>query len=243
LCSIERTKTMFKYKTVCSILILWCMPAIADEAPQFTPARFADSEEPLQSLIEFSHSGKDIDVKIKCDTVITDEGKISRVVCYGPDRRKVSYKKAIYDVIKNVEFVPATVNGEAKTVILQCTVQFVRQEGVANISVYPNHGYNVKKYGDNYSGVQRYDWDIWSSRGCRRHNRRFFVSTEAIVGSDGKLLDYKLDKGEQRLGPCEEDLNKHVSSGSYIPAMMDDIPVQAKFVESHLNYLDPKATY
>ncbi len=234
---------MFKYKTVCSILFLWWLPVNADEAPQFTPARFADSDKQLQSLIKFPRSGKDIDVKIKCDTVVTDEGKISRVVCYGPDRWKVSYKKAIYDVIEDVEFVPATVNGEAKTVVLQCSVQFVRKEGVENISVYPNHGHDVRRYGNDYSGVQRYDWDIWSSRGCRRHNRRFIVNTEAIVGSDGKLLDHKLVKGNQRLGPCEEDLNRHVSTGSYIPALMDGIPVQAKLVETYLNYLDPKATY
>lgn len=234
---------MIIIKVVFLILLFSCLTAVADEASRFTPARFAETDTPFQGLIKFPGSGKDVDVKMKCDTVVTNEGKLNRVVCYGPDRYKMSYKNAIYKVIEDAEFVPATVDGEAKTVVMQFTLHFVRKEGVENIFLYRNHGDDADKYGTDYTGVQRYDWGAWSSHACRGHHRRYIVGTRATIGPDGSLQDHKLLKGNQVLGPCEEDINKHITSGSYIPAMKNGVPVRAVFVETFLNYLDPKVSY
>lgn len=220
-----------------------CLPVVADDDVPFTPARFADTENPLPSLIDFPGAKKDVDVRMKCDTVITDEGQLNRIVCYGPDRFKMSYKNAIYDVIRDIEFIPATVNGETVTVIMQFTLHFVRKDGVENISLYSNRGDDAERYGTDYIGVQRYNWGQWSSHDCRGHHRRYLVSSHATIGPDGSYLHHKLYKGKQELGPCEEDINEHVRSGSYIPATKDGAPVQARFVETFLNYLDPKVSY
>ena len=234
---------MIRAKALSFIVFIMCLPAIADEAAPFTPARFADTESPLPTLIKFPGARKDVDVRMRCDTVITDEGALNRIVCYGPDRKKMSYKNAIYDVIKDVEFVPATVNGETETVIMQFTLHFMRKDGVENIYLYPNHGHDAETYGTDYSGVQRYDWGQWSSHDCRGHHRRYIVSTRATVGPDGSYQEHKLFKGGQEIGPCEKDINEHIRSGSYIPAMNDGVPIQAKYVETFLNYLDPKVSY
>jgi len=235
---------MAKMKTTCLILILCCLSAFANEATQYTPARFAESGTPLPSLIEFPYSRKDVDVLMKCDTVITDTGALTRIVCYGPDRMKMSYKNAIYDVIKGVKFVPATVNGAAETVVMQFSLHFVRKDGEESISLYLNHGDDADKYGTGYFGVQRYDWGQWSSHDCRGHHRRYLVRTRASIGSDGSYQSHKLSKGaDMELGPCEADFHEHVKTGSYIPAIADGVPVQARYVETFLNYLDPKVSY
>ncbi len=73
------------------------------------------------------------------------------------------------------------------------------------------------------------------------------VPTDVSVGatnvSDGALMNPKIRKRKHYLGICEEDLNNHISSGSYIPAMSDGIPVEARYVETYLSYWDPKASY
>lgn len=230
-----------KNKSIC--LLLFLTAAMADAAPKFEPARFADSEMAPASLIEFPRSKKNVDVTIRCDNVLSVEASIDRIFCYGTNRRKMSYKDAIIDVIKDFEFVPAHIDGEVKAVVIQFSVRFVREDGVEGISVYQNHGLNADKYGNNYTGVQRYDWDHWSSIGCRHHYRRFIVSASATIGSDGALMDHKISKGKHYLGICEEDLNSHMSSGSYIPAMSDGVPVEARYVETYLNYWDPEASY
>lgn len=225
------------------MFLLMCLPAAADEAVLYSPAGFADTDKPLPTLIQFPGAKKDVDVQMRCDTVVTDTGALTRIVCYGPDRRKMSYKNAIYDVIRDVEFVPATINGEAKTVIMQFSLHFVRKDGDEHIYLYPNHGHDADRYGTDYTGVQRYDWGQWSSHECRGHHRRYLVGTRATIGADGSYLNHKLTKGKQSLGPCEADINQHVISGSYIPAMKDGVPVEAEFVETFLNYLDPDVPY
>ena len=232
------------------ILLILCLPAAADEAPpatdetgQYIAARFADTDEPLESLVKFPGARKDVDVQMRCDAVITDATALNRIVCYGPDRKKMSYKNAIYDVIKEVSFVPATINGEARTVIMQFSLHFVRQDGEQNIYLYPNHGQDADRYGTEYSGVQRYDWGQWSSHECRGHHRRYIVGTRATIRADGSYQDHKLFKGKQEIGPCEENINEHIKTGSYIPAINDGVPVQAQLVETFLNYLDPEVSY
>ena len=234
---------MIKKTPLCLALLVGWLPVLAEETPTFTPAHFAEGENTIESLVKFPRGSKDVDVKIKCDSVVTNDAKLERVVCYAPDRHKRSYKDAIYKIVEDVELVPATVNGTPETVVMQYTVHFVRKDGEQSISVYSNHGFDSKKYGNEYSGVQRYDWGRWSSKGCRRHYRRFIVTTEALVGSDGRLQEYKLIKGNHVLGACEEDLENHIKTGSYIPAMKDGAPVQARFVETYLNYLDRNLTY
>ena len=85
-------------KSIC--LFLFLTAAMADAAPKFEPARFASSEMAPESLIEFPRSKKNVDVTIRCDTVLSVEASVDRILCYGPDRRKMSYKDAIFDVIK-----------------------------------------------------------------------------------------------------------------------------------------------
>lgn len=242
-CPLSEQKPMIRVAAHCFILFTICLPAFAEGRAQFTPARFADTESPLPTLIKFPGARKDVDVRMRCDTVVTDEGALNRVVCYGPDRKKMSYKNAIYKVIEDVGFVPATVNGEARTVVMQFTLHFVRKDREENIYLYPNHGHDADKYGADYTGVQRYDWGQWSSHDCRGHHRRYNVGTRATIAPDGSVQDHKLYKGKQEIGPCEEDIRKHVRSGSYIPAMSDGVPVQANYVETFLNYLDPRVSY
>jgi hypothetical protein len=230
-------------RTITSFFLILCFPALAGQTAQYSPARFADTDKPLPTLIKFPGAGKDADIRIRCDTVIADTAALTRIVCYGPDRKKMSYKNAIYDVIKDVEFVPASINGEAKTVVMQFTLHFVRKDGEEDIYLYPNHGHDADKYGNCYSGVQRYAWGQWSSHACRGHHRRYLVGTRATIGADGSYLGHKLTKGKHELGPCEADINEHVVSGSYIPAMKDGVPVEAELVESFLNYLDPDVPY
>ncbi|MFQ5548515.1 MAG: hypothetical protein ACE5FV_09495 [Woeseia sp.] len=234
---------MIRISALCTIFSVFCVSAFGDEPSQFTHARFADTDTPLASLIKFPGARKDADVKMRCDAVVTDAAELNRVVCYGPDRYKMSYKNAVYDVIEDVAFVSATVNGETKTVIMQFTVHFVRRDGVENIYIYPNHGHDADKYGPDYIGVQRYDWGMWSSHACRGHHRRYHVNTRATIGPDGSYQDHKLIKGDMVLGPCEEDINKHIKTGSYIPAMNDGVAVESRFVETFLNFLDPKVSY
>lgn len=225
------------------VLLGLILPVTAAGIDKFTPARFADTENPFPDLIDFPGAKKDVDVRMKCDTVITTEGELTRVICYGPDRYKMSYKNAIYDVIRDIEFVPATVNEKPVTVVMQFTLHFVRDDGAEEIFLYPNSGDDEDRYGTDYVGVQRYDWGQWSSHGCRGHHRRFVVSSRTTVGADGSYKDHMLLKGEQELGPCEDDINEHIRSGSYIPATKNGVPVEAKFVETFLNYLDPKVSY
>lgn len=234
---------MINSRTLCSVLFMICLPAFAEEAVKYTPAGFADTDKPLPTLIKFPGARKDADVQIRCDTVITDDGTLTQLVCYGPDRRKMSYKNAIFDVIRDIEFVPATINGDPKTVIMQFILHFVRKDEVENIYLYPNHGHDADNYGTEYTGVQRYDWGQWSSHDCRGHHLRYIVGSRTIIGSDGGYQEHKLLKGKQEIGPCEESINEHIKSGSYIPAMNAGVPVQAEFVETFLNYLDPKVSY
>ena len=234
---------MISIRALTPILLILCLPTFADDAVEYTPAGFAETDEPLQTLVDFPFSRKDADVQIRCDTVVTDAAELTRIVCYGSDRKKMSYKNSIYDEIKELKFVPATINGEATTVVMQFSLHFVRKDRVENIYLYPNHGHDADKYGTDYTGVQRYDWGQWSSHDCRGHHRRYIVGTRAMIGPDGSYLSHKLTKGEHDIGPCEADINEHVKSGSYIPAMNDGVGVESEFVETFLNYLDPEITY
>ncbi len=234
---------MISIRALTPTLFILCLPAFADEAVEYAPAGFAKTDEPLQTLVKFPYSRKDADVRIRCDTVVTDAAELKRIVCYGSDRKKLSYKNSIYDEIKEMKFVPATINGEAKTVVMQFSLHFVRMDGVENVYLYPNHGHDADKYGTDYSGVQRYDWGQWSSHDCRGHHRRYIVGTRASIAPDGSYLTHQLTKGEHDIGPCEADINEHVKLGSYIPAMSDGVGVEAELVETFLNYLDPEVPY
>ncbi len=81
---------MVSIRALTPIFFILCLPASADEAVDYSPAGFAETDEPLQTLVKFPFSRKDADVRIRCDTVVTDAAELTRIVCYGPDRKKMS---------------------------------------------------------------------------------------------------------------------------------------------------------
>jgi len=53
---------MISIRALTPIFFILCLPVSADEAVDYRPAGFAETDEPLQTLVKFPFSRKDADV-------------------------------------------------------------------------------------------------------------------------------------------------------------------------------------
>jgi hypothetical protein len=129
----------------------------AAEEDYLTPALLTSGEQSLQNLIEFPEWRGDADISILCGARLAADGRFVDNYCSGFDNRKYYYIKKIQEIIEQARAVPARLNGEAKSVWIQYSVDFRKIGDATAINVYPNWGFNRKAYGRYYTSPQLYD--------------------------------------------------------------------------------------
>ncbi|NKB39312.1 MAG: hypothetical protein GKR93_19445, partial [Gammaproteobacteria bacterium] len=194
----------------------------------FVPARFTDDPKSLQNKIKFPDIENDIKIKIFCDTSLSRKGNFRLNFCFGDENDTVKkFEIAVHRATRGARIQAASVNGKTETIWFQYSVLFVKKGKEETIRAYPNHGWEVDKYGQDYSSPQRYIRTARTTfKGCHPLLKVWLKTTVDKYGVPKSVeIDDKINssvKGEQvvrvmeQLNQCDarQPLRIQVDNGS-----------------------------
>jgi len=227
---------MGSHTLAASVLILCSGIALAADAVPFLPAAFTDEPRSLQKRIVFPKVEGEISLIVVCDAFVSTTGLMGWNRCFAKDNRYIKYETAIERGAKWAWLRPAMVAGRPREVRVSYSVLFAREAGKESIRVVPHHFLNVKEYGENYSGPQRYG-ETGSWRGCAHGIKVWMaidVDEKGVVASAVPLGT--IDQTDERSVRCVAMVRDLAASGKYIPAMVDGQAVTSLTYELYMSY-------
>lgn len=221
---VKSTAFMILSLSLPTALLLASQHASADD--ELTPALLSSGEQRMQSLIRFPDWRGDAETSILCGVRLAADGVFLDNYCWGFDNRKYYYIKKIQEVIEQARAIPARLNGEAKAVWLQYSVEFEKVGDATAIDVYPNWGFNRKAYGMYYLSPQLYDAPKRSMY-CQK-DMSFTVSMQ--VDETGYIHESEVVSGKAN-DKCQKKLRQFAEYARFMPALYQGNAVAVKYVD------------
>jgi hypothetical protein len=203
--------------------------AVADPYP-FSPARFVDDESSLARLIEFPDVENDGLNVVYCTMHVFATGKTRDNHCFSSNSVDGRFYNSIHAAVPKAKLVPAKVDGEAQSVLLNYRVAFLKQDDAKSIGVYLNWGNDIKKYGANYEAPQKYaDTTVYPSN-CRLYENWVTMT----IGADGNLMSEIEFRFQKRMywKLCNSAIQHQHERAKYIPGHHEGKPVESTLEEA-----------
>lgn len=217
------------YRALACFMIGFIAKAYAVD--EYSPANFFEGEKSFKNEIRFPNIKEDISVTILCNAEVTNTGRFKSNHCYfNRMDEKSRFKKAIVKTTKRSRkyFTPAIVNGIEKNVYLQYSVNFVKNGEDKQINVYPNHGFEVKEYGSEYTSAQRYEKGThWTFSRCSK-NTTVWIKSE--INTEGIPQNAEVLRGTGS-DLCKEIVSESFLKGQFIPGTANGKPVRSMYIE------------
>lgn len=199
----------------------------ADEAPQFTHARFVEGDRSMQHLIKFPDIDFDAEVTVTCAGHATAKGRLKYARCSSPNDPDLKFTMAVSRRFNASRLTPAMVNGKVEEVDFQFSVVFRKDGESETLDVYPHNMKNVDRLGLDYVGAQRYSVHPWPTR-CAGSTRDDLIMEVAIINELGVPRDFDILSASFGISAaCREGFTTHLKNGRWIPALYN-----GEFVES-----------
>ncbi len=227
--------SMYKRIFVSAILCVLCAQCLAkkESIQAYTPADFFDGEKTIHSRIKFPEWEDDVSVSLRCDSRVSKFGKVIENFCFSSGDKYALFEKEVHKAMKNSFVTPAMVGGAKKGVWFQYFVNFNKSGKKKRISIYPNYGLEMDRYGVNYTSPQRYSKGVRTLfNRCRIHANVWIKATIDEFGNPNNV-EVVSSKGGNR---CTKNLAFKFSKAKYIPAYVDGRPVPSLYMESFFTF-------
>ena len=193
---------------------------------QLAPALLTSGEQSLQSLIQFPDWRGDVEISILCGARLAADGDFLDNHCWGFDNRKYIFIRKIQEITDDARAIPARLNGEAKAVWIQYSVEFRKIGDARSIIVYPNWGFNRKAYGRHYVSPQLYE----APQGSMSCHKEMSFNVSLQINETGKVQNAEVISGKAN-DKCQKKLLEFADHARYIPAIHQGTPVAVKYVD------------
>ena len=203
------------------------------EPAERTPARFVDGKRSLQSLIEVPAVENETMAAVYCVVSVLPGGDMRDNHCFADTGVDERFREAIRSAIKKTKFVPAIVDGQARTARIYYRVVFLAKPDRASVvGVYPNWGDDIERYDSSYEAPQRI-MQHGPVAQCAFFTSELYLLARLPIAADGRVagdVSFSGDYGKQhRL--CISSLKHELEESEFIPAHNNGSPVDAIYVE------------
>jgi hypothetical protein len=190
------------------------------ELPAMVPADMGPGPDPWNGLIRFPKGKEDVNVFIKCQGVITINGRVHDSMCVTDDPNHWQYTTALDRVLGTARVHPAVVDGRARQVLTVFSFLFVRKQQEEKIALFQNDMTSKDALGFTYVAPQLY-YNPVSNCGVCGPNRRYFQRYTVHVDGTGAIT---LPPGYDR---CQVCWDTYAEGLKFIPGHLNGKPVEA----------------
>ncbi|MES3007029.1 MAG: hypothetical protein V4751_04580 [Pseudomonadota bacterium] len=209
------------------------------------PAYFEKGDNALQSTIGFPRPHEDIEVRLLCGAYVSYEGRFGKTYCRDINEENMGFVLALEKSLNEGIIQPAIrQDGKSFSVWFNFSVIFNSLGNTGSIYLFPNHGINSDRFGENYISAQRILKRTGSQPGVDVLSKRWrwnLLSTECYEGYDVWLIFHisslgEIQKYEQGISNRSDDCSSYIVKRvmkelQYIPAHYDGKPVDSILVE------------
>ena len=206
----------------CSLLLAHSYTCLAaEEATQFTHARFVDGKRSMQNLIDFPDIDFDVEITVSCTGHATAKGRLRDARCSAPNDPDLKFTMAVSRRFNSTRLTPATVNGKKEEVDFQFVVIFRKEGEIESHNIYLHNMKNADRLGLDYIGAQRYSIHPWPRR-CGDSPLPDLIMEVAVVDEHGTPREFEILSANFALSAtCREGFSTHLENGRWIPALYD----------------------
>ncbi len=204
---------------------------MANSSLQFTPAHFPKTEDSLLRKIKFPSVEGNIDVTLLCNAMISRRSKIQNHNCFSTvvSKHTKHFLKAVERASRVGTIVGAKVSGTPVRAMFSYRVRFHKDGSDRKITSFPNHGFDVEKYGNSYSQAQQFANGHRGQSGCSSL-KAMLISIQ--IDESGKPVDVSILKSKGASDRCKQSYIDDFSQDSYIPAMLNGKALTSKHIIS-----------
>lgn len=192
---------------------------------RMSPAQFGKYADRFAKMIRLPKKMDFEDMTVRCGGWAFREGTLIPEYCLAPETIEYAIVNKIEHRRKRI--IAADVKGRRYSVWFQFTVHVRRDETGDTVSVYPNHGHSVDRFGTNYVAPQRYRNGPQRSKPCPAE---YDMMISGLVKRDGTIDDVTVVDSDTT-DACNRANATAFAEGDYIPAHHDGEAVEARLFE------------
>jgi hypothetical protein len=210
----------------CLVFACFAEPIQAEPGALFEPASVSHDKYSLAHQIQFPHDYKgseDFSVSVACTVHVTRAGKLRWPFCLGGDDKTRPFEKRVIRATERALMTPAKVDGRTRPVVVKFTTIFLRQNGVASVSVVPHQFLNAAHLGLNYVAPQLLTSKL---RGYPRTCRGINVILRITVDVNGAASKPQLHLGDNTARSCIQQAMDRVARFDFVPGHFNGVATE-----------------
>jgi len=131
------------------VITITSLSAWSQSTPQLIPARFANTEGSLRSLLKMPSGIDNSDklIGIACQAIVEPTGQAKNVNCFNELLSERDYVQVILDASREGTISPALVNRVPVRVLMNFSVLFICRDSNCNVIPLPHHNRYSEEYG------------------------------------------------------------------------------------------------
>ncbi len=204
-----------------------CLMQNAHADQKFRPASFSHDALELIEGIQFSTKLEKISGEIKCSATVNEHGKLSSKRCSVGKGGSAAWKvrKSLLRTLRKIKAEPAMVNDSPISVILNFRVVLKKDSKGSELRLYPNQGWDSRKYGDDYTQAQQYKDGHRGRAGCHAGETKFVL--KLVISDTGLPNQIDVVQSESLKESCKKGFVDDLAQDKYLPAFVNGKPVES----------------